>query len=299
MNVRMWFSITALCLLAAAETHAQHHEFPTDDSSAVTPSSIPAEPIHQEASSTVTPLLDRLQRLKKIDFPTLLLVSPLGGYYAPSGFGGSRGNGGLGIGLQHRARFSTNPDGAAGVSMGLGDPHTLGFDIGVAILDLRRNPDGGGGLGHRGSFSFKVHRRLPGGFAVASGAENIMNWGGTDVPPSWFTVASKQFRLRSSSDAPFSRGLISLGLGTGRFRTARSIRTGGAKVGIFGSTSINLIPQVSGFVEWSGQDMGMGLTLVPFRSIPLVLTPAFTDLTGRTGSGPRLVLGIGYGFTLN
>jgi hypothetical protein len=49
--------------------------------------------------------------------------------------------------------------------------------------------------------------------------------------------------------------------------------------------------------EWTGQDLNLGVSIVPFREIPLVITPALADVTNNAGDGARFVLGIGYGFS--
>jgi hypothetical protein len=55
-----------------------------------------------------------------------------------------------------------------------------------------------------------------------------------------------------------------------------------------------LVP-ISFVTEWTGQDLAMGLSIVPFKNFPLTITPAFRDITGA-GEGARFVLGTGIGF---
>lgn len=241
-------------------------------------------------------LRERLAALEQIEVSPLAIAAPGGGYYTPGAFGSAWGFGGVGVGLQRRSRYNTGADGAVGVSFGLGNPSHLGLDVGVAILDLRPNTQGRGGFGQRGSFSFKLHRRVKPELAVAAGLENVLNWGGTDVPATGYAVVTRRFRLRPTNDEAFSRASISLGLGSGRFRSEHALATGGSPVGVFANASVSILPSASGFVEWTGQDMGAGITLVPLRSIPLIVTPAVTDLTGSAGDGARWVLGVGYGF---
>ncbi|MBO1349159.1 MAG: hypothetical protein EBE86_018005 [Hormoscilla sp. GUM202] len=57
------------------------------------------------------------------------------------------------------------------------------------------------------------------------------------------------------------------------------------------------MPQMHAIAEWTGQDLTVGISVVPFQNLPLVITPAVTDITGNAGDGSRFILGIGYGFS--
>ena len=62
---------------------------------------------------------------------------------------------------------------------------------------------------------------------------------------------------------------------------------GGTPFNVFGSAAINLSENVNGIVEWTGQDLTLGMSIVPFKEIPLVFTPSFIDVTGSAGDGVR------------
>jgi hypothetical protein len=47
--------------------------------------------------------------------------------------------------------------------------------------------------------------------------------------------------------------------------------------------------------DWTGQDLNLGVSLAPFPALPLVVTPALADLTGRAGDGARFTVGAGFG----
>ena len=56
-------------------------------------------------------------------------------------------------------------------------------------------------------------------------------------------------------------------------------------------------------MDWPGQDLDIGLSVVPFRDFPLVLTPAIADITGSAGTyntqysvRARFALGVGMAF---
>ena len=52
---------------------------------------------------------------------------------------------------------------------------------------------------------------------------------------------------------------------------------------------------VSFITEWTGQDLALGLSIAPFKNIPLTITPALRDVAGA-GDGARFVVGTGMAF---
>jgi hypothetical protein len=83
-------------------------------------------------------------------------------------------------------------------------------------------------------------------------------------------------------------------VGTGRFRTEHQILNSHDTVNPFGGFSLRLAQPASLLADWTGQDLDAGLSVVPFRRVPLVITPGVADLT----TTPRFIVGVGYGFTL-
>jgi len=64
---------------------------------------------------------------------------------------------------------------------------------------------------------------------------------------------------------------------------------------LFGSAALQLIPRTNIILEWSGQDLNLGLSVVPFANIPILITPSVVDLTGSAGDGARFTIGVSYG----
>ena len=257
-------------------------------------------PLHGQApteavwpDSSLAALSRRLSQLANVEVPPLSRGVPGVSAYVPTAHGGRWGSIGFGVQYVNRQRFSPNPDGAVGVGIPLGDPARLGLDVGVAILDTRR--DNGGGFGQRGSFAAKVHRSLGKGTAVAVGLEHFLNWGNTDTPMSIYGVATTRIALLDPERGSLTRMYLSGGFGHGRF--GPEVATGNS-FGSFWSVSADLHRAVEGFVEWSGQDLGAGVSLVPHPALPLVITPGMVDLTRSAGDGARFFLSVGTGFSL-
>ncbi len=212
----------------------------------------------------------------------------------PSAYGQSWGSASIGVGLQSRTRFTNTADGVLGLGIGLGNAQTaVGLDIGLTLVDLQPIEN----IVQSGTLSLKLHRRLPDDFAVAVGVKNLIRFGETDSRTGYYGVITKKFSLQENVDKPFSQLFVSAGLGSGQFRSELDINNQQDTVGVFGSVAVRMAEPISAIAEWSGQDLSLGLSIVPFHDIPLVITPAVTDITGNAGDGSRFILGIGYGIS--
>lgn len=209
----------------------------------------------------------------------------------PSGYGASWGSAGIGFGFQERVRFRDDADGVFGLGFGLGNPRkNIGLQIGISLVDLS-NPV------RDGAINFKMHRRLPEGLSVAVGTQGAITWGDTDGGSSVYGVVTKRFALKKDRTKPFSELYTTLGVGGGQFRSESDIDNGIESVGVFGSVSVKVAQPISLITEWTGQDMTIGASIVPFRNLPLAVVPAIADITGSAGDGARFIFGIGYSFS--
>ena len=209
----------------------------------------------------------------------------------PSAYGASWGNAGIGFGFQERVRFIDQSDGVIGLGFGLGNPRkNLGAQIGISLVDVSAPF-------RDGAINLKLHRRLAQDFSVALGVQGITTWGETDGGSSVYGVVSKRFKLRQNRTEAFSEMYTTVGIGGGQFRSESDINNGNETVGVFGSVAIKMFQPVGLVTEWSGQDLTIGLPLVPFRNLPVVIVPAVTDVTGSAGDGARFVFGFGYTFS--
>ncbi len=207
----------------------------------------------------------------------------------PSGYGKSWGRASVGLGFQSRSRYSEKADGVSGIGFGLGDAKkSVGLDVNIGIVDLNNFQDG--------NISLKLHRQFSNDLSVAVGIKNFVTFGSTDGGTSGYGVITKIFRLQDNDNKPFSRIYLSAGIGGGQFRSESNIQNNIDSIGVFGSAAVKVFQPVNAIIEWSGQDLQMGLSIAPFKKIPLVITPGFGDITGNAGDGSRFILGIGYSF---
>ncbi|MBP0017782.1 MAG: hypothetical protein J7647_09515 [Cyanobacteria bacterium SBLK] len=252
----------------------------------------PFQPIHRQSDDRqpfqpeTLPLLPR----EEVKPPSSYRVSPSITVGTPSAYGASWGNAAIGIGLQSRTRFSEIADGVLGFKIGFGDAaESIGTEISLTLVDLDS-------LFSDGALSFKIHRALPEDFNIAVGVQGATSFGTTDGGSSVYGVLTKRFHLSRNPQDLFSQLHFSVGVGDGQFRSEDNVIEGIDSVGFFGSTSIRVAEWSSAIAEWTGQDLTIGFSFVPFPDIPLVIVPAITDITGTAGDGTRFLFSAGYSF---
>lgn len=206
----------------------------------------------------------------------------------PIGFGGSFGTISVGATFVDPARFSSTgaEDGSAGVTFSLGNPQKfVGIDVTYTAFSVtgENNSD----PFETGSFGLQLSRQLSRNSSVGLGVENLITYpeGSNDSGTSTFVVGSGFWALRDNPRKPFGRVFVSGGFGNGRFRSPEdfdAVQDGGIDdFRPFASVALQVVPRVHAIVEWTGQDVSAGLSVVPLRRIPLVLTVAGIDLTGN------------------
>jgi hypothetical protein len=211
-------------------------------------------------------------------------VSPALSIAIPVGFGADQNT----IFLSSTYQAVTRTDGYStfhsGLGIGLGNASdTVGVELSYTLDTNDSFGDGG--------FNAKLHKRFSPDFAGAIGWNGFLNTSRHDFEHSLYGSLTKVFRTRESLDKPFSRIAVTAGLGTNQFRSDAAVRAGNNDVNAFGNIAIRVARPVSFITEWSGQDLGIGLSIAPFEKFPLVITPAIRDIFD--GHGSRFVLGIG------
>jgi hypothetical protein len=222
----------------------------------------------------------------------------------PTGFGADNWTAFLSGSYQSRTRFTQTSDGELGVGIGLGDAvNAVGLEV-AYTLDSFGTSNGFG----TGAFSAKLHKRIADDTAVAIGWNQfarvqVGSGSGPDFPRnSYYAVGTQVIRTSANIDDFLSRIALSVGVGGGQFLSQETLNAAAAVpespsgVNVFGSAAFRIAKPISAVVEWTGQDLAAGLSIVPFGdAFPLVISPSFRDISGA-GDGARFVLGVGTAF---
>jgi len=211
----------------------------------------------------------------------------------PFGFGADRGlYSGLSYQVDTRGGLDGENDGDAtwGFGVGLGNAQKyVGAELSYNLASFGQN---GRDFGS-GGFNLKLHRKIADGWGVAAGWNSFLSIGDdNDLDDSLYLATTKIFKTRENVNSAFSRVGATIGVGNGQFRTEDDIVNDESGVNVFGSLAFRVSRPVSLVAEWSGQDLGLGASVSPFRTVPLTINLSARDLVGA-GDGARFVVGIG------
>jgi len=220
-------------------------------------------------------------------------ISPGSSSGTPTAYGAQWGDVFFGASYQARARYTTLEDGDIYAGFGLGNPRRLiGIELVYTSFSTVRS-----GFFKEGSLSFKLHRALPANLDIAFGWEDAIHSDGTDGGSSKYGVITSFIPTRHDDSYFLSSVTLSAGVGSGRFQTEQDFYADKRGVNGFGSVGLRVLKPISLFADWTGQDLMLGASVVPFPRLPLVITPAFADVTGKAGDGARFVIGAGVDYS--
>ncbi|MBF2016962.1 MAG: hypothetical protein IGS23_17545 [Rivularia sp. T60_A2020_040] len=212
----------------------------------------------------------------------------------PSAYGASWGQAYVGGGLFFPLDEGRT-DGSLAVGFGLGDTvKSVGVEVNANITSV-----GGGNsnfdFGDSGSLGFKVHKYLGDGAAVAVGFANPITWGDSNrAKDTIYGVVTKSFNLQPNDTDNKMPLTISLGVGSGSFRSKGAIEADNNPANIFGSIGIRTAPEVAWVGSWTGNRLNIGGSFAPFKQTPIVINAIFTDVTNNFGDGLGISLSAGY-----
>jgi|GEM_PF-1553518 len=215
----------------------------------------------------------------------------------PSAYGASFGQAYIGGGLLFPLDDNKDRvDGSLSVGFGLGNAaKSVGLEVNINITSV-----GGGDnfdFGDSGGVGFKLHRYLGDGTAVAIGWSNPIKWGDvTNAKDTIYGVVTKAFALQPNNLNNKLPLTVSVGLGSGAFRSKGAIAADENDINLFASLGLRVIPEVSLVTSWTGNRLNMGASFAPFQKIPIVINAIFTDVTSNLDTGLGFALSTGYIF---
>lgn len=213
---------------------------------------------------------------------------------SPSGYGAQWGQFFAGGGYQNKARGTNAADGSIGAGLGVGNASKyVGLEASVSIYDVSQFKNGG--------LNLKLHRQLPSYFSIAIGSEALATWGTSSGLRSYYGSISKVLLLKQDPSQWFSALTLTAGVGNGRFLPVTNLaatRDGkGTGANVFGSAAIRVKEPVAIIADWTGQDLNLGLSITPIRTLGLFLNPAIADVTKTAGNQIRFIFGAGLAYS--
>ncbi len=228
-------------------------------------------------------------------------LNPGSTFGTPIGYGAASKQGFIGIAATDGVGRQNGWDGSAVVGAGVGNPEdSVALEATVSVISVFRH------FGRSGTVNVKLHRWLPFNTGGAIGAENIATWGfakTANTKPNYYGVLTKVFVLDKDVAVHEKLLTLSLGVGNGRFQSQpyflpnRNAAVANPQgVGVFGSAGLQFHRQASLVNSWTGRDWNVGLSLVPFKTKPIVATVGAVDVLHRNQPVTRWVVAIGYAF---
>jgi hypothetical protein len=210
----------------------------------------------------------------------------------PTAYGAGEGQGYVGAGL-YIPLDKGRSDGSLSIGVGSGDPvKSVAIEVSADITSI-----GTQDFGDSGQIGLKLHKYFEDGTAVALGWSNAIKWGDSnkDAKDTVYGVVTKAFDLQPNGKnrLPLT---VSLGVGTGSFRSEGDVTNNKQGVNVFGSLGLRVIPEASAIASWTGNALNAGVSLAPLKTAPIVINAVFTDLTNTFNNGVGFSLSSGYSF---
>ncbi|MEL7242907.1 MAG: hypothetical protein AAGM40_11245 [Cyanobacteria bacterium J06573_2] len=212
----------------------------------------------------------------------------------PSAYGANWGQAYVGGGLFFPLDDGRT-DGSLSVGFGLGDAaKSVGIEVNANITSV-----GGGNsnfdFGDSGSLGFKVHKYLGNSAAVAVGYANPVTWGDSNrAKDTIYGVVTKSFDLQPNDPDNKMPLTVSVGVGSGIFRSKGALIAGDNPANVFGSIGLRTAPEVAWVSSWTGNRLNIGGSFAPIKRTPIVINAIFTDVTDNLGDGIGISLSAGY-----
>lgn len=207
---------------------------------------------------------------------------------SPLGFGPNFGDFFIGAGYQARARYTDADDGSASMGAGLGNSTKyVGLEVVVTSLSTVNS-----GFFKRTAAEFKVHRMLNSSTSVGVGVEGVMLTGVTDSKENSYYVALSKYAHLGTGNT-MNGVVLNIGAGNGRFQAEKDFLGGKNSWNVFASAGLRVNSWLGGIADWTGQDLNLGVSVVPLKQFPIIITPVIADVTQRAGDGARFTVGFG------
>lgn len=221
-------------------------------------------------------------------------ISPSSSVSTPVAYGVGWGTVFAGVTGQTGTQYSERPFGHYALGFGLGDPYRY-FSL-TSILTT-------GGLDEvvrDGNLNFQLSRNFSPYSAIAIGIENVAPWGAEMRNyKSIYVVATTLFSFHPGIHPDYCLNIItSIGVGNSRFVHSYETHTNETKIfRPFANIGIQLLPQLALIADYAGLTYNLGISVVPFLSVPLVASLTASDLNHRGGWRIPIAGSIGYSYT--
>lgn len=190
----------------------------------------------------------------------------------------------------YNSRNEKVADGSMNFGAGIGDPNQLAAEVSVGIISLAcQESHANSCWGADGTAGLKIHKKVDSPLISGWGFgwSDIIRWGEASDFATIYGVASKDIKIKDKE------ALVSLGIGSGGFRTKADIDSNQNNPNLFGGVGVKLAPRLSLASSWNGSTLGSGFGISPFN-FPVSVSAGVTDITNVNGKGMQYSINVGY-----
>ncbi len=210
----------------------------------------------------------------------------------------------LGFAFQHSSRLNPfrnweNPDVNLATYVGLGNPYKwLGLGISFNLLGLTNSQGAKNNFG-ASSIDFQISRAITKKIHLGAGGYNLIqvNTTDTDKLRTYYLQLSGMIALKDNNRKGLNSIYWNVGVGNGRYQDRKLfLSLKNESVNIYGSAALQVLPRSNLIVEWSGSELAIAASVIPFKKLDFHLMTGLSDLNFKK---KRWIVVMNYSFLLN
>ncbi len=209
-----------------------------------------------------------------------------------------------GLAFQHSSKLNPyrnweNPDFNLATYVGLGNPHKwLGIGVSFNLLGLS-NENGAEDNFGESSIDFQLSRAITKDIHIGIGVFNAIQVNPTPINTlrTYYVQASGRIQLKERNDDFLDYLYFNVGLGNGKFQERESfLSLKNENFKFYGSFAVQVLARTNCLIEWTGSELALAASVIPFRKLNFNFMTGITDLNFRK---KRWIIVTGYSFLLN
>ncbi len=203
---------------------------------------------------------------------------------SPTAYGTVGGDIFFGAEYESEARGQRRPDGNATFGFGLFNASGIaGLELSITSLTTVN------GFGDQLVGNVKLHKMFGGdlGIAVGFDGQKISDNDASENLPDLSAYAVLTKGIKFAGRTMFNEVTIGAGVGNGKFQQAEDFAAREDGVGFFVNSTIRANSWASLMLDYTGQDLNLGIRLQPSGELPIIITPVLYDVAGQAGDKVR------------
>ncbi len=203
---------------------------------------------------------------------------------SPTAYGTAGGDIFFGGEYESEARGIQRPDGNATFGVGLFNASNIaGVELSLTSLTTVN------GFGDQVVGNLKLHKLFGGDLGLAIGVDGVKisqnDRSDLLADPSLYAAITKGMKFAGRT--MFNELTIGAGVGNGKFQQFEDFAVGEDGVGFFVNSTLRANSWASLMLDYTGQDLNLGVRIQPSGELPIIITPVLYDVAGQAADKVR------------